>query len=63
LRQEPIYDTLTPPGGLEKIDRELREVYAEAGAAEAWEMKTYGVGHRETPEMRYEIIRFLQKWL
>jgi dienelactone hydrolase len=58
-----IYDTLTPPGGLEKIDKELRGVYAEEGAPEAWEMKSYGVGHRETPEMRCEIIRFLHKWL
>lgn len=51
-------DALTPVAGLEKIDRELREVYAARGAAENWKLLRYDVGHMETPEMREEIRRW-----
>jgi cephalosporin-C deacetylase-like acetyl esterase len=56
-------DPLTPTIGLEKIDRELKRVYAEAGAEEAWVLKRYEVGHLETAEMRQEVLRFFGKWL
>ncbi len=54
-------DKLTPPDGLDKIDRELKKAYAETGHPEAWKLLRYPVGHQETPEMRKEIISFLRK--
>jgi hypothetical protein len=51
-------DQLTPLPGLEKVDRELKDVYAAAGRADHWKLLRYDVGHQETPEMR-EAIR---KW-
>ena len=56
-------DPLTPPAGLERIDRELRQVYAALGAASAWHMRRYNSGHLETPAMRCECLAFLEKWL
>lgn len=52
-------DRLTPAAGLEKIDRELREVYAASGHSENWKLLRYDGGHLETPAMREEI----RKWL
>jgi hypothetical protein len=57
------YDRLTPPAGLDRIDRELRLVYEAAQAGEAWQLQRYGTGHMETAQMRSEIIAFLKKWL
>ncbi|NLX08441.1 MAG: alpha/beta hydrolase [Chloroflexi bacterium] len=56
-------DPLTPPQGLDRIDAELKQVYAEAGAPEAWQMLRYEVPHVETQEMRQAILAFLQRWL
>jgi hypothetical protein len=56
-------DPLTPPAGLERIDRELRKVYAEVGAPQAWQLLRYASGHQETPAMRAETVFFLEKWL
>ena len=52
-------DPLTPPAGLERIDRELKEVYARLGHAGNWRLLRYEVGHEETAEMRGEIVGFL----
>ena len=52
-------DHLTPLAGLDKIDRELKEVYAAAGRPESWQLLRYDVGHQETPGMRDEIRRWL----
>jgi dienelactone hydrolase len=57
------FDPLTPPAGIERIDRELRQVYAALGAPQAWQMLRYDSGHLETPAMRLESLAFLQKWL
>jgi dienelactone hydrolase len=57
------YDRLTPPAGLERIDRALRAVYAELGAPQAWKLLRYETGHFETAAMRAEILAFLQRWL
>ena len=51
-------DPLTPVEGLEKIDRELKEVYASSGRPENWKLLRYEGGHLETPLMREEI----RKW-
>jgi len=56
-------DLLTPPAGLDRLDAELKKVYQQAGAPEAWKLLRYDVGHQETPEGRAEIIKFLQRWL
>ena len=56
-------DPLTPLKGLEKIDRDLKEVYLKDGAPSAWQLKIYNVGHEETPEMQADIMAFFKKWL
>jgi dienelactone hydrolase len=57
------YDSLTPEAGLDRIDAELRRVYAEAGAPDAWKLLVYGTGHMETAEMRAEVMSFLAEHL
>jgi len=52
-------DTLTPVAGLEKIDAELKRVYAAAGHPENWKLLRYDGKHFETPVMREEV----RKWL
>jgi dienelactone hydrolase len=58
-----IHDRLTPPDGLDRIDRELRAVYEAAGAPEAWRLSRHAPGHMETAAMRAEVVGFLQRWL
>ena len=57
------FDPLTPLNGLLKIDQELQEVYRRDGAPSAWQLRIYNAGHVETPEMRQDILQFLQRWL
>ena len=57
------FDPLTPPAGLDRIDQELRQVYAALGASQAWQMRRYASGHQETPAMRQQSLAFLEKWL
>jgi hypothetical protein len=52
-------DRLTPVEGLEKIDRELKNVYASAGHSDNWKLLRYDGGHLETPVMREEIRTWL----
>ena len=56
-------DALTQPSGLDRIDRELKRVYAAAGRPENWKLLRYDVPHQETTEMRREIVAFLQSRL
>jgi dienelactone hydrolase len=56
-------DPLTPPVGLRRIDRELRRVYRAVEATTAWELRTYPVGHQETPAMRRRALAWLERWL
>ena len=56
-------DTLTPPQGLDIVDRELKKIYAAYGAPAAWKLHRADVGHQETATMRAEIERFLDNWL
>ena len=56
-------DKLTPVEGLMKIDEELKECYKEWNQQGAWKLKVFDVGHVETPEMRKEVLHFLDKWL
>ena len=57
------YDKLTPPAGLDRIDAELKEAYAAAGAPDAWTLLRYETGHFETADMRSEVLMYLRKWL
>ena len=57
------FDPLTPLPGLVKIDKNLKEVYQQAGAAEAWQLRIYDIGHQETAAMRADILDFYAKWL
>ena len=57
------FDCLTPPAGLDRIDTALRQVYAAQGAADAWELVRYDIGHFETADMRARIMAFLDRWL
>ena len=57
------YDLLTPPDGLDRIDQELKRVYGEAGAADAWTLTRYDCAHMETAAMRQEVVEFLKRWL
>jgi hypothetical protein len=52
-------DHLTPIAGLDKVDNELREVYAAAGKPDDWKLLRYEVGHQETPEMREQVRQWL----
>jgi len=52
-------DPLTPTSGLERVDAELKRVYQELGAIDAWQLKRYPVAHLETAEMRQEVLDFL----
>lgn len=56
-------DKLTPVKGLDRIDAELKRVYADAGASDAWKLLRYDQGHFENPEMRREIVAWLKRWL
>jgi len=57
------YDPLTPPAGLERIDAELRKVYAACNAPDAWRLIRYRSGHFESAAMRQEVLAFLARWL
>lgn len=56
-------DKLTPPAGLDRIDRDLKDVYAKAGKPDHWKLLRYEVAHEETPEGRREVMAFLQTYL
>lgn len=56
-------DALTPAKGLDRIDEELKRVYAADGAPDAWRLVREDVGHTETPQMRAEIVGWLEKCL
>ncbi|MFN4227429.1 MAG: alpha/beta hydrolase family protein [Candidatus Ratteibacteria bacterium] len=55
------FDSLTPLEGLKKIDKKLKTIYKKFGKEENWQLKIYNVGHRETFQMRSDIIEFLLK--
>lgn len=58
-----LQDKLTPVEGLDRIDRELQQVYAQHGHPERWALLRYDVGHQETAEGRQAILAFLQRFL
>jgi hypothetical protein len=58
-----LYDRLTPPQGLDRVDEHLKRVYAEAGVPERWQLLRYHTGHYETAHGRRAIMEFLGRWL
>ncbi|MDQ3701195.1 MAG: acetylxylan esterase [Chloroflexota bacterium] len=58
-----VWDKLTPPAGLDRIDRELQRVYRAAGVPDRWALARYNTGHFETWDMRARITRFLERYL
>lgn len=58
-----IYDPLTPVAGLDRIDAELKRVYAETGNPAGWLLRRYATGHIETAHMRVTILEWLRQWL
>jgi dienelactone hydrolase len=58
-----LRDALTPVDGLDRIDRDLQQVYASTGHADRWQLLRYDVEHQETAEGRQAIIAFLKRWL
>lgn len=53
-------DALTPPEGLDRIDEVLKRVYAEQKAPENWTLKRYDTPHFETPEMRRDVLAYIE---
>jgi dienelactone hydrolase len=51
-------DPLTPPSGVASIDRAMRAAYAEAGAAQAWQLRVFPGAHVESPAMRAAVLAF-----
>jgi dienelactone hydrolase len=58
-----VYDPLTPRAGLDRIDTELRQVYADLGAGSAWRLELSETGHFETTLMRSQVMSFFKDWL
>jgi len=54
------HDALTPVDGMRKVDATMRAAYAEAGAPDNWRLNVYDTGHEETPQMRRDILGFLE---
>jgi cephalosporin-C deacetylase-like acetyl esterase len=63
LAQAGLRDALTPVAGLDRVERELQQVYKQQNAAERWKLSRYDVAHQETPEMRAETLAWLKRWL
>jgi hypothetical protein len=55
-------DPLTPPAGLESLDRAMREVYAARRQPGAWRQVVEPGGHAETPTMRAEVLAWLDRF-
>ena len=57
-------DALTPPEAVERAFAETSAAYRAAGAPDALRLfAEAGVGHRETPAMRREVLAFLRRHL
>ncbi len=57
------YDDLTPMAGVDRIEAQLKEVYAGMGARENISVLRYPAGHQESAAMRADVLEFLKKHL
>jgi dienelactone hydrolase len=53
-------DPLTPPAGLQSVNRALSTAYTQLGEPEGWQQQVFDCGHEETAAMRVGVVRFLQ---
>jgi hypothetical protein len=58
-----LFDRLTPPAGLDRVDAALQQVYTQAGVAGRWQLVRYHSGHFETWDMRRRVLQFLDQFL
>ena len=58
-----LYDPLTPQDGVDRIEREVKAVYTQLNAEENFSVLRYPLDHRESPQMREDIMCFLEKYL
>ncbi len=52
-------DPLTPPAGVQSVNRALTAIYDSLGKPANWQQQVFECGHQETPEMRAAVVRFL----
>ena len=53
-------DPLTPPNGVQSVNRALTAAYDALRKAGNWNQQVFDCGHQETAEMRAAVIRFLK---
>jgi hypothetical protein len=58
-----LFDRLTPPAGLDRVDAALRQMYANAGVPECWQLVRFPSGHLETGAMRQHVLRSMERFL
>ncbi|MDQ8023630.1 MAG: dienelactone hydrolase family protein [Moraxellaceae bacterium] len=56
-------DPKAPLEGVDRIDAQLRDAYAQAGAPEDWQLMRFDCAHVETPAMRAAVMEFLKRQL
>jgi hypothetical protein len=56
-------DVLTPPEGVEKVRDDLMPLYRAYGREEDCQIELFDCGHEELPEMRKQIIEWLNRYL
>jgi len=56
-------DVLTPPEGVEKVRDDLMPLYRAYGREEDCHIELFDCGHEELPEMRKQIIEWLNRYL
>jgi dienelactone hydrolase len=56
-------DALTPIKGVDRIERNLTQIYSQLGAPDNFVLKRYPVGHTETPDARNDVLAFLSTHL
>ena len=58
-----IFDKLTPPAGLDRINEALKRAYANAAVPEHWQLVRSSSAHFETWDMRQRVLQFLSQYL
>ncbi|HEY7839037.1 MAG TPA: alpha/beta hydrolase family protein [Terriglobales bacterium] len=55
-------DPLTPPAGVETVRDQVMPLYRAAGREDACRIELFDCGHEETPEMRREVLDWLDRY-
>ena len=55
-------DPLTPPAGVQSINKALSAAYASLEKPQHWQQKVFDCAHQETAEMRTAVLRFLVQY-